>query len=112
MTTKNLRSKIMKGILTTALAVTVVTGFSPIAAKAAEASASAASSYVPMEITGDGVRLRRAANTNSDILELMYKGETFNVDDYYNQTSKGWYHGKRVKTGGVGYASSVYLKRK
>lgn len=55
-------------------------------------------------VTGNGLRVRKEANTNSAILTKLYKGDNVTVLN----TSKGW--AKINYKGTVGYVSSDYLK--
>lgn len=58
-------------------------------------------------ITGDGVRLRANPNTNATILELMYWGETVQID--LSKSTMTFYYVKRNKTGMTGYVSRDYV---
>ena len=58
-------------------------------------------------VTGDGVRLRANPHTNATILELMYWGESVQID--LNNSTMTFYYVKRNKTGTVGYVSRDYV---
>lgn len=58
-------------------------------------------------VTGDGVRLRANPNTNAAILELMYWGESVQID--LSNSTMTFYYVKRNKTGTAGYVSRDYV---
>lgn len=58
-------------------------------------------------VEGDGVRLRANPNTNATVLELMYWGESVQID--LSNSTMTFYYVKRNKTGTVGYVSRDYV---
>lgn len=58
-------------------------------------------------VEGDGVRLRANPHTNATILELMYWGESVQID--LSNSTMTFYYVKRNKTGTVGYVSRDYV---
>ncbi len=91
-----------------------VVGIGTISIDSSAFSNESASPYSIKEngnIIDDGVRLRKAPNKNSAILELLYNGETvvINYTKSFQESNGTWFYLKRVKTGTWGWVNRKYV---
>lgn len=104
-----MRTKLLKRCATSALAIGLAfSAFLP-AVEVEAATHSLQYSVVRRTIRGDGVRLRREGHSDSEILELMYNGESVNFyEDYYGSDPEYNYM-QRIKTGTYGFVNHDHV---
>lgn len=64
------------------------------------------------DIVDNGVRLRKAPNTSSTVLELMYEGEYVYIDykTSFSGSNGTWFYVTRIKTGTKGWVNRDYVR--